>query len=124
MKKNDFILIGIITAMCILSIILFNAFSREGSYVIVKYDGTIQGTYPLKENTTVRFPANGDDYNIIKIHDNTVCISDADCPDLICKNHFPISKTGESIICLPHKLSIIISDSTSSEYDNIDAVSE
>lgn len=124
MKRNDFILVGIITALCILSILFFNFISNEGAYVIIKYDGTIHGTYPLSEDTTVRFPKTGSNYNIIEIRDNQVTISDADCPDLICKKHFPISKTGESIVCLPHKLSVVITDSSSETSNTVDAVSE
>jgi len=124
MKRNDFILIGVITVLCILSIILFNTVSKEGSYVVIKIDNSVTGTYPLNEDAVIRIPKAGNNYNIVEIRDKQVFVNDADCPDLICKKHAPISKTGESIICLPHKLSIIITNDTSNENTDFDAVSE
>ena len=44
----------------------------------------------------------------------------ADCPDQICKNHKPIRKSGETIVCLPHKAVIeISSEEDESEMDGI-----
>ena len=41
------------------------------------------------------------------------------CPDLICVKHQAVSGTGESIICLPHKLIIEISDAQEKELDGV-----
>ena len=124
MKKNDFILVGIITILCILSICLFRAVSAGGAYVIIKYDNAITGTYILDKDTSIRIPQTGDNYNIVEIKNKQVYISDADCPDLICKNHSAISRSGESIICLPHKLSVIIVDDAPETGNTFDAISE
>jgi hypothetical protein len=44
------------------------------------------------------------------IKDGKAFIQNADCPDKICAEHKPISKTGETIVCLPHKLVIEITE--------------
>ena len=42
--------------------------------------------------------------------DGSVTVQDADCPDKICEKHRAINRTGETIICLPHKLVVEIKE--------------
>ena len=48
--------------------------------------------------------------NTVVIEDHQVYVRDADCPDRRCEKQGPISKPGDMIICLPHKLIIEVSD--------------
>jgi hypothetical protein len=41
----------------------------------------------------------------------------ADCRDQICVHHIPISGSGESIICLPHKLVVTVTGKQDNEND-------
>lgn len=110
MKKFDYILIS---AFIIISAVLYTIYhvsSTPGLYVTVNTDGGVYTCLPLNEDSTIRIPHTGEDYNIICIKDGYVSVTGADCPDLICTKHAPISKTGETIICLPHKLSVTITD--------------
>ena len=59
----------------------------------------------------------GNYYAVIK--DGKAWVKEADCPDKICAKHRPISRSGESIICLPHKLVITVVNEK--ETDGIDA---
>ena len=58
-------------------------------------------------------------YNIISIEKDRIAVIDADCPDKICVNQGYIKKGAVPIVCLPHKLSITITNSEK----NIDAIS-
>lgn len=49
-----------------------------------------------------------DDTNVLVIKDGMVDMIMADCPDQICVKHEPISKAGETIICLPNKVVVTI----------------
>ena len=54
---------------------------------------------------------NGDICNTVQIKNGKVKMIYADCKDKICKNHKEISKSNESIICLPNKVEVtVISD--------------
>lgn len=44
--------------------------------------------------------------NIVSIVDNTITMTEADCPDQVCVLSPSISKPGQSIVCLPHKVMI------------------
>lgn len=117
MKKQDFILIGIILAAAI-SIFAALHFAQNGSYVQVEVNSRITQILPLNENTEYLIEAeNGT--NLLIIKDGYTYIAEADCPDKICVHHQKISKNGESIICLPHKTVVSIVDEKSD--DEIDA---
>lgn len=59
-------------------------------------------------------------YNIIEIKDSSISIIDADCPDKICIKSGSISKPGELLVCLPHKLMIEIKSNDTEK--NIDVI--
>lgn len=109
MKKWDLIIILIFLAASITIFAIFKSQSTDGKCAVISIDGADYTKLPLNKNTTIRIPSKGNDYNIIIVKDGAVTVSDADCPDKICINHPSISKTGETIVCLPHKLSIRIS---------------
>ncbi len=111
MKRNDFILIAVILIISIFSIFAFRSFSENGDYAVISLNGVEYAAYPLSDDREVKIGDSGTSYNVINIEDKKVYISDADCPDHICVNHRAISKTGETIICLPHKLSVTIKKS-------------
>lgn len=48
--------------------------------------------------------------NTIIIENGQAFVTDADCPDKICEQMGRISTPGETIVCLPHKLIVEVSD--------------
>ena len=58
--------------------------------------------------------------NILEIKNGMAYVTEADCPDQVCIRMGKISKTGENIVCLPHKLVIQVEGDVGqkSEYDN------
>lgn len=108
-------------ALVYLFILLLIAASFAGLYqmgrgvvnnqVKVEVDGEIWGTYniPAKgDERVVRIDAGDNRYNIMIIADSGVLIREANCPDQICVNWGNISKPGQTIVCLPHKVVISI----------------
>ena len=65
----------------------------------------------------------GESYNLFSITDGVVRMEAADCSDQICVHHNAISAEKESIICLPHKVVITVTENSDipSEPDNRDA---
>ena len=81
---------------------------RSGDTVTVTVDQTVYGKYPLGEDRTVEI-RHGDAMNLLVIRDGRASVESASCPDGICVSHRPISRNGESIICLPNKVVISVS---------------
>lgn len=120
--SNDLILLAsLIVSIAILAISLY-LFSDDASTVTVTIDGNHYGSYPLDKNVTIDiYSGNNSEYvNRLVIEDGKAFVSFANCPDGICAEHRPISRTGDSIICLPHK--VVISAVTNSQDPTPDIV--
>jgi hypothetical protein len=105
--KNDIIFIAVLLAL-ILAFGAFYAFSRkDGDTVTVTVGGEIYGEYPLSEDRTVEI-RNGEAVNLLIIEGGCARIEEASCPDGICAAHRPISRDGESIVCLPNEVVVTV----------------
>ncbi len=81
---------------------------KEARYVYIYKGDTLIETYSLNKNEAYDIEIDND-FNRVVINQGTVFIEDADCPDKLCVKQGKISKSGESIICLPHKVVVKIS---------------
>jgi hypothetical protein len=73
--------------------------------VTVKVDGIEVAEYSLSKNGT--YPLNGGT-NILVIENRKAYLTDANCPDKLCVHQGKISMTGETITCLPNKLTVTV----------------
>lgn len=105
MKKRDIILIASILAIAIALFLIVELTKEEGAGVTVKVDGVKVAEYSLSANGT--YPLNGGT-NILVIEDGKAYLTDANCPDKLCVHQGKISMTGETITCLPNKLTVIV----------------
>ena len=99
------------------SFLVIELTKEPGSEVIVKIDGNevarysllIDDEYELNNGTNILCIKNGEAYLI-----------DASCPDHLCVKQGKISKNGETITCLPYKLTVTV---TGGEKPPVDLVS-
>ena len=98
----------------------FQFFNKgRADFVYVLQDGEQVAGYPLSEDRTAIISYGENEYNLLMISGKAAFVSDADCPDRLCVRQKAISRKGESIICLPHKLVILIDSEEESEVDAI-----
>lgn len=120
-KKKDLLLI--ITVLIIaLAFYFCQEFTGENSdnQVVVMVDGETYGTYDLNEDQTISINHGS---NILKIQDKEAKIIEADCPDKLCVHQSPISKSNQSIICLPNKLVVkIVAGHGNEDSEDVDTV--
>lgn len=90
----------------------------ETGVISVYQDGTLLYQYSLEEEQTITV-SSPEGYNLLLIGESEVRVTDADCPDQLCTRQSAISRKGESIICLPHKLVIQIDSGKESELDAV-----
>ncbi len=101
----DIILVLALAVIGLAALLIVKLTARGGESVVVKQNGEIiaelsldaSGVYPL-----------ADGKNILVIEGGEAFMSSADCPDKLCVNQGRISNSGESIICLPNKLSVTV----------------
>lgn len=106
-RRNDVILILCILAAAALLWCAFALFSGDGAYVQVTVNGEDYGQYSLYEDRTVQIAA-GTGENTLRIEDGRAYMETADCPDLLCVRQGGIEKSGESIVCLPHRVVVTV----------------
>lgn len=90
----------------------------SGDSVAVVRNGQEEGRYSLLEDN-VYIISGETGYNLLVISGGEAFITDADCPDGLCMKQKPISRKGESIICLPHKLVIQVEAKEESDLDAV-----
>lgn len=109
MKKADIILIAVTVAIAgFLLVFLYGVNNSSGAYVQIEIYGVIAKTLPLDADTVFEIVTDGDGRNTLVIEDGNAKVTEANCPDGICKNHAKIHRNGESIICLPHRVVITV----------------
>ena len=89
-------------ALCLWAGLFF--LRSPGTRAEITIDGTVYGVYALDEPQTIDTGIG----NILEIKDGRIRMIDADCPDRLCVYEAAASRTGETIVCLPHKLSVRI----------------
>lgn len=111
MKKWDVIIIIILLLISFTPEIILGAKLKadfNSTYAEIKVGGKLYKNIPLsshkgEESFEIK-TKNG--VNIIKIVDEKISIIEADCPDKVCMNPKYISKPGQTLVCLPHKVII------------------
>ena len=120
MKKSDILLVIIVLSIAICILFFLHCFYyKEGTEVLVTVDGVKYGSYSLQKDETIQI----NDCNVLKIDNGKADMISADCPDNLCVKQKPISRVGESIICLPNKVVVsILGDSKGEVHSNIDVI--
>ena len=122
--RNDCILILIVVLLAggFWFVQYINSMQAEAVLRIYQ-NGELRGEYDLSQPKTLPVKEEDYGYNLVMIEDGTVRITDADCPDQLCMKQRSISKNGESIICLPHKLVVSLTgDSAPDGQDDLDVI--
>ena len=76
----------------------------------------------LPVTDTISVPAPGRGENVVEISGGTVSVTEASCKNQVCVRHGAISKTGESIVCLPNRLVVRIQSGSAEEGGGYDSV--
>ena len=114
-RRNDIILAVILLLVSVAGFLLYKSLQTEGDFVVVSVDNVTVARFSLSEDT--EYKINGvSGCNTLVIKDGKADITLADCPDGICANHAPVSKVGDAIVCLPHRVVVkIVSGKNSQE---------
>lgn len=106
-RKADIILGILLILVGLASTYAVTRDHNTGDMVYVLVDGKTYGYYSLLEDQTVEIHEN-DNINKITIKDGCVSMDFSNCSNQDCVQHRSISKTSESIVCLPHKVVVEI----------------
>lgn len=107
--KADKLLVISAFLIAVALIIFINLFLYNGvaTGVEIQFDGKPYATYSFSElpdEKTLEINTNIG-YNIIRIVDNTVVVTESSCEDGICKA-VVLTKPNQTVVCLPNKILI------------------
>lgn len=104
MKKGDIaVAITVLFVALISALFPFHLSKDNGEKVIVKKNNQTVYEGKLDVDDTVDLVG-----NVIVIKDKEVYMKSANCKNGLCVRHKKISKAGESIVCLPNKVTVEI----------------
>ena len=103
--RLDVIVIASILVVSALFALITIATRTEGAYVEVSVGGNTINKYPLDLDGV--YSLNGGT-NILTVKNGVAYMSYSSCPDHTCENTGKISYVGQTIICLPNKISITV----------------
>jgi hypothetical protein len=131
-------LILVVTGIAVSAVLAVSqAGASAGDKVIIESGAKLYATYSLSEDRTIIVPAprqnrtdspaaesergmsgdaeyssdhssSYDYYNVVQISSGKVRVSEASCKNQVCVHHSAISRSGESIVCLPNRLAVRI----------------
>ena len=103
---RDTLLILTLLLIGIILLFVLRGRSNEGSYVIIMYQNEEKARFSLTSDGIYDIN-NGK--NRIEILGGKVRMTYADCPDELCIRQGWIEYDGQSIICLPNKITVMVS---------------
>ena len=120
--KRDIILVLSMVIIAAAAFLIINfAVKKDGSYAVIKVDGKVIKTLDLNSGeTTIEVYGYQGGVNKVVINDGKVSMTEADCPDELCVKTGKISRVGETIVCLPHR--VVVEIKGSPDDDSIDSV--
>lgn len=112
--RYDILLISVLLCLALIIGLVSLLTRRKGNVVCVEIDGIEVGRYSLEKDAEYTLN-NGT--NILIIENGQAYLIYANCPDKTCVKTGKIKYVGESIICLPNKISITIRGDASGGVD-------
>ena len=123
LRKNDILLIGIL--LVISGLLFFFAYIAKdpGGSVTISIDGLEIMELPLKDDIRIELSSEHGleegHRNTLHIKEGKAYITDANCPDKVCENKGSVCYVGETLVCLPHKLVIKVTEGIASDMDGV-----
>ena len=116
-RRIDIIVIASLLLLSLIVLLVISLAKKEGAIARVEIGGEIVGEYPLDVNK--EYSLNGGT-NILTIKDGAAYMTYSECPDHTCERVGMIKFVGETIVCLPNKVSVTIIGNSD---DGVDLVS-
>ena len=118
-KRGDFVIFAIIVAVVITTAIGFYRAPLSAGTVKIYVDSSEYATYAISDGNEKTVTIQTEfGYNQLKMQSGAVQITESDCIGHDCVRMGTVSHAGDVLICLPHKLLVVLEGG-----DFVDAVS-
>lgn len=103
--RIDIIIVAVLLSISVLLLLIVSLVRKTGNFVRVEIDGEVVAEYPLSLDGV--YSLNGGT-NELTISEGVAYMSYSSCPDHTCENTGRVKLVGQTIICLPNRLSITV----------------
>ncbi len=115
--KIDIIVVASLLLLSIIILLTVNLTRRPGAFVEITIDGGVVAKYPL--DVDGEYELNGGT-NRLTVKDGVAYMTYSSCPDHTCENTGKVRHVGQTIVCLPNKLTVTVKGESD---DGVDFVS-
>lgn len=120
MKRGDVVILILALLLCAAPLLMLLPAPSVPTRAVVRQNGAVLCTLPLEADAEKEILSpDGSGFNLVRVQSGTVCIADADCPDRTCVRMGAISRAGETLVCLPHCLTITLEGAAGSALDAV-----
>ena len=116
-RKNDLLLILALLLLAAGVWLVLRLTRQAGGSVRVSVDGAAVAVFPLDADRVWTWEETG--VNVLRIENGKAAIVSADCPDKLCVGQGEICYAGESIVCLPHRLTVTVEGAAEGGFDAV-----
>ena len=103
--RIDIIVVSILLLISLGALLVMSLKKEDGAYAEITVDGSTVARYPLSKGGV--YALNGGT-NTLTIKDGKAYMTESNCPDHTCENTGKVKYVGQTIVCLPNKLTITI----------------
>ncbi len=104
-RKTDLLIVAVL--LLIAAVIWFWPKSAKTTQAVIRLNGQPVRTLRLDQDQAIQLQNNG--YTLtVTVKNRQVQVTQSDCPDGICRNTSPITKAGQTIVCLPAACSVTV----------------
>ena len=115
-RRNDILLVLALLLLAGGLWLALRAGRSAGGYVVVAVDGTETARLPLDRDGSYTWTGEAGT-NTLTVRDGAASMESADCPDRLCVRQGAVRYEGESIVCLPHRLTATVAGGEDSGVD-------
>ena len=115
--RLDVLIVAALLLVSLALLLVMTLTREEGASVVVEIDGNTVATYSLYKNG--EYVLNGGT-NVLVIKNGQAYLNYSNCPDHTCEKTGKIQYVGQTIVCLPNRLTVTIKGDAS---DSVDFVS-
>ena len=116
-RRIDIIVIASLLLLSLASLLFITLTRKDGAAVEVTVNGEVVATYSLFVNG--EYELNGGT-NTLVIENGVAYLTDSHCPDKTCELTGKVRYVGQTVICLPNRLSVTVKGESR---DGVDLVS-
>ena len=115
--RLDVLIVAALLLVSLALLLVMTLTREEGAAVVVEIDGQTVATYSLYQNG--EYALNGGT-NVLVIENGQAYLNYSNCPDHTCEKTGKIQYVGQTIVCLPNRLTVTIKGEA---LDGVDFVS-